>query len=162
MRAESGHREVILGLQILGQSKIQHKIRKKKKKTDAKKSRNPSQKGWAANLPTCFREARNQHAKNGATGTRHPGTIHRARECFLTAWSTSKLYGESLAFEITAICWSPRVWLEGGGSMLVLNSIDTYETLRVIILAIIYIQSMKDKATHPVQHLWHPMHPRTR
>lgn len=58
---------------------------------------------WAANLPTCFREARNQHAIDGTAWTRHTGAIHGAREV-LTAWSTRELHGESLAFEITAIC----------------------------------------------------------
>lgn len=68
---------------------------------------------WAANLPTCFREARNPHAKHGTTGTGHRRTIHGAREVLLAAGSTRKLHGQSLAFEVTAICFKVNGLIKG-------------------------------------------------
>lgn len=67
-------------------------------------SRTPKENGaWAANLPTCFRKPRNQHAEDRATGSRHVRTIHRAWEILFTTRATRKLNGESLSFEITPI-----------------------------------------------------------
>lgn len=60
---------------------------------------------WAANLPTCFREAGDQHAKDCAARTRQTGTVHWARDIFLATWSTRELDGETLALEIAAICY---------------------------------------------------------
>jgi hypothetical protein len=54
-------------------------------------------------LPACFRETRNQHAKNRTTGTRHVRAIRGAREIFFAAWSTRKLDCKSLAFEVATV-----------------------------------------------------------
>lgn len=64
----------------------------------------PNKRSWVANLPTRFRETGDEHTEDCATGTRHTGPIHWARHVLLAAWSTSKLYGETLALKITSIC----------------------------------------------------------
>ena len=73
--------------------------KKQKRSRDSCKKR-----AWVANLPTCFRKARNHHAEDAATWARHTGAIHWAHEVFLTTRSTSELHGESFTLEVTAIC----------------------------------------------------------
>lgn len=61
--------------------------------------------GWAANLPTCLWKTGDLHPEHGAAWARSNRAVRWSTgEVLLAARTTSKLHGQSLTFEITAIC----------------------------------------------------------
>lgn len=62
---------------------------------------------WAANLPTCFWETGYLHPEHGTAWTRSGRAVRwGAREVLLAPRTTSKLHGQPLTLEVTAICRS--------------------------------------------------------
>lgn len=111
----------------------------------------PGRNGLAANLPTCFWKTGNLHAEHSATWTRERVAVRRSREGFLATRPARKLNGESLAFEVTAVCSMDKRgvigWKVMGGHT---------EGYKKIMLATLRDEGNLISHSYRAQYLWHP------